>query len=238
MGDATFYGKGLTVDTSKKFTVVTQFITDSGTATGTLKEIRRLYVQDGKVIQNSKTNIPGISTPYDSITEQFCDDQKAAFGDTTSFQNKGALAGIGKGMQEGMVLVLSVWDDHAVNMLWLDSTYPTDSTKPGAARGTCSTTSGAPKDVEANSPNASVTFSNIKFGDIGSTYTNTGSTPGNPSNPGSPTTTAPAATQTKYVAGKDTLDLQLVSRDQLAKLSTPTTASAFEPLKDVRENTL
>ncbi|CAA7263710.1 unnamed protein product [Cyclocybe aegerita] len=198
MGDTTFYGKGLTVDTSKKFTVVTQFITDSGTAAGTLKEIRRLYVQDGKVIQNSKTNIPGISTPYDSITEQFCDDQKAAFGDTTSFQNKGALAGIGKGMQEGMVLVLSVWDDHAVNMLWLDSTYPTDSTKPGAARGTCPTTSGAPKDVEANSPNASVTFSNIKFGDIGSTYTNTGSTPGNASNPGSPTTTAPAATQTKY----------------------------------------
>ena len=23
-----------------------------------------------------------------------------------------------------MVLVMSLWDDHEVNMLWLDSTYP------------------------------------------------------------------------------------------------------------------
>ena len=57
-------------------------------------------------------------------------------------------------------------------MLWLDSTYPTDAdpAKPGIARGTCSTTSGAPTDVEANAGNSQVIYGNIKFGAIGSTY--------------------------------------------------------------------
>merc|ERR1711985_32524 len=54
-------------------------------------------------------------------------------------------------------------------MGWLDSTYPTDSTDPGAARGTCSTDSGKPDDVESSAASSSVTFSNIRFGEIGST---------------------------------------------------------------------
>ena len=40
-------------------TVVTQFITSDGTDNGDLIEMRRLYVQNGKVIQNSFTNING-----------------------------------------------------------------------------------------------------------------------------------------------------------------------------------
>ncbi|KAF9472706.1 cellobiohydrolase I [Pholiota conissans] len=199
MGDKTFFGAGLTVDTKKKMTVVTQFITSDGTANGHLTEIRRIYLQDGKVIQNSKTNIPGLPT-YDSITPQFCTDQKKVFGDSNSFQSKGGFTGMEAGLRNGMVLALSVWDDHVANMLWLDSTYPTDSTSPGAARGACATTSGAPKDVETNNANASVTFSNIKVGDIGSTYTSSTGTV--TTNPGggttTTTTTAPAATQTKY----------------------------------------
>jgi cellulose 1,4-beta-cellobiosidase len=71
MGNESFYGKGLTVDSSQKMTIVTQFITVDGTANGALSEIRRIYVQNGKVIQNSKVNIPGMSA-YDSITEPFC----------------------------------------------------------------------------------------------------------------------------------------------------------------------
>ena len=223
-GDRTYYGKGLTVDTSKKMTVVTQFITDNNSTTGTLVEIRRLYVQDGKVIPNSKTNFPGLIKDYDSITQQSCDDQKAAFGDHPSFQNQGGLAHMGRSLAKGHVLVLSIWDDHGVNMLWLDSSYPTDvdANKPGIARGTCSTDSGKPTDVETNSPNAQVIFSNIKFGDIGSTYSGTPITlPQAPLPPGynppaggtttvptttagptptvpSTTTAAPGATQTKY----------------------------------------
>jgi cellulose 1,4-beta-cellobiosidase len=195
MGDKSFYGKGMTVDTSRKFTVVTQFLT-SGSS---LSEIRRLYVQDGRVIQNSKTNIPGM-TAYDSITTNFCNDQKTTFGDTNSFQQKGGMAGISAAMNRGMVLVLSIWDDHAVNMLWLDSNYPTtaDSSKPGIARGTCSTTSGKPTDVENSAANSQVVFSNIRFGDINSTYTGGAGSPSGTTTVPRTTTTAPGAQQTKY----------------------------------------
>lgn len=60
-------------------------------------------------------------------------------------------------------------------MLWLDSDYPvsSDATKAGVARGTCATTSGEPSDVRSASPGASVTFSDIKWGPIGSTYSET-----------------------------------------------------------------
>ena len=91
MGDTTFYGAGMTVDTTKPFTVVTQFLTNDNTTTGTLSEIRRLYVQNGKLIANSKTNIPGMAA-HDSITSTYCDEQKAAFKDERSFQNKGEFA--------------------------------------------------------------------------------------------------------------------------------------------------
>merc|ERR1711976_438670 len=69
----------------------------------------------------------------------------------------------------GVVLVMSLWDDHYANMLWLDSTYPVDSSDPTAVRGTCSTTSGVPAEVESAQANAHVIFSDIKIGPIGST---------------------------------------------------------------------
>ena len=31
---------------------------------------------------------------------------------------------MGQAMKRGLVLVMSLWDDHEVNMLWLDSDYP------------------------------------------------------------------------------------------------------------------
>lgn len=77
---------------------------------------------------------------------------------------------MGKAMEKGMTLVMSLWDDHAQNMLWLDSSYPKGKTGPGVARGSCAATSGVPANVESQHPNAKVTFSNIKIGEIGSTY--------------------------------------------------------------------
>jgi len=88
---------------------------------------------------------------------------------------------MGESLKNGMVLVMSLWDDHAADMLWLDSTYPVDKTTAGGPRGTCATTSGKPDDVEGNSPNSNVKFSDIKVGEFGSTYS--GSTPG-PTPPG------------------------------------------------------
>ncbi|KAG6888695.1 Exoglucanase [Termitomyces sp. T32_za158] len=171
MGDKTFLGPSMTVDTTKKFTVVTQFIASNNSTSGDLVEIRRLYVQDGVVIQNSKVNVPGM-TAGDSITEDFCDEQKSVFGDPTQFQAKGGLARMGTAIKNGMVLVLSIWDDHTANMLWLDSDYPADvdPSTPGVARGSCPITSGVPSEVESQHPDASVTYSNIRVGDIGSTF--------------------------------------------------------------------
>lgn len=118
MGDETFYGTGLTVDTSKPITVVTQFITDDGTDAGTLSDIKRFYVQDGKTIPNSMSSIAGVDAA-NSITDGFCEQQKTAFGDNNYFKTKGGLAKMGEALKS-MVLVLSIWDDHAVSMNWLD----------------------------------------------------------------------------------------------------------------------
>merc|ERR1712036_57895 len=103
--------------------------------------------------------------------------------DHTNFLEKGGFKATDLALTEGMVLALSLWDDHYANMLWLDSTYPVGSSAPGAARGTCSTDSGKPDDVETNHPDSSVTFSNIRFGDIGSTD-GSGPSPPSPPSPG------------------------------------------------------
>ncbi|KAH8697947.1 Exoglucanase 1 [Talaromyces proteolyticus] len=169
MGNKTFYGSGsgFVVDTSKVFTVVTQFIENGGS----LSSIKRFYVQGGKVISQSESDVSGVTG--NEITQAFCDAQKSAFGDTNSFDQKGGLSQMGKALGGDMVLVMSLWDDHSADMLWLDSTYPTNETAstPGAARGSCSTSSGVPSDVESNNASASVTYSNIKFGPINSTFT-------------------------------------------------------------------
>jgi len=172
LGDRTFYGPGgnFKLDTTKPLTVVTQFITTTGTDTGDLSEIRRFYVQNGVKIQNSKTNFPGLGS-YDSITENMCEEVKTFFGDIDDHKAKGGLKQMGEAMKRGMVLVMSLWDDHDVNMLWLDSNYPPDAdpSKPGIARGSCPTDSGVPSIVEGLYANSIVKFSNIKFGAIGST---------------------------------------------------------------------
>jgi len=162
-------------DTNQKVTVITQFITEDGTDTGALKEIRRHYIQGGKVIETPKATVGSAS--FDSITKEFCEAEVGLFKDNTNFLEKGGLSSMDKAMEHGMVLVMSLWDDHDANMLWLDSDYPTDKdpSTPGVARGTCDKSSGKPDDVENNAPQSSVTYSNIRFGDIGSTH---GSTPG------------------------------------------------------------
>ncbi|KAF7359709.1 Glucanase [Mycena venus] len=184
MGDTTFYGPGLTVDTSQKFTVVTQFIGSP------ITEIKRFYVQNGNVIANSESQISGVTG--NSITDSFCAAQKTAFGDTNTFASKGGLGVMSQASAAGMVLVMSIWDDHAADMLWLDAPYPPNKSpsSPGVTRGTCSPSSGAPSDVESASANAQVIYSNIKFGSLNSTFSGTpggGST--TTSNPGGGSTT-------------------------------------------------
>merc|ERR1712151_552842 len=187
LGNKEFFGKGGTVDTTQKVTVVTQFITEDGTDTGALKEIRRHYVQNGKKIETPSMSVG--SSSFDSISEEFCKAEVGLFADKTNFLDKGGLKSMDAAMEHGMVLVLSLWDDHDVNMLWLDTEYPTDqpATKPGVARGPCPTTSGKPDDVEKDAADSHVIFSNIKTGEIGSTD---GGAPG-PSPGPSPTPPSP-----------------------------------------------
>ena len=171
MGDHTFFGPGssFTIDTTQVFTVVTQFVTNDNSDNGVLSDIRRLWVQNGKVIASRNITVGGQT--FDSVTDDFCNAQKSAFGDPNDYEKRGGHKTMSEVMDQGMVLVLSLWDDHAVNMLWLDSDYPPDKSPsaPGVARGTCPTSSGKPDDVEKNHPDASVTYSNIKYGPIGST---------------------------------------------------------------------
>jgi len=93
-------------------------------------------------------------------------------------------------------------------MLWLDSDYPVgdNPATPGVARGNCSTSSGIPAQVEAQDTSSYVTYSNLRFGPIGSTYLGSGSsttTTGSggsttSSGTGTSTSSAPGATQTEY----------------------------------------
>ena len=91
---------------------------------------------------------------------------------------------MGRSLGRGMVLVLSLWDDELTNMHWLDSATPLDQparyplTKPGVRRGPCSTDSGKPHQLRTMHPDAHVTYSNIKVGDIDSTYGKASENPG------------------------------------------------------------
>nr|AGV05132.1 glycoside hydrolase family 7 protein [Achaetomiella gracilis] len=207
MGNKTFFGNGMTVDTSKKMTVVTRFLTDSS---GNLSEIKRYYVQGGKVIPNSQSTISSVTG--NSITQSFCEARKKAFNDPDDFTKKGGFAQMSKALAGDMVLVMSLWDDHAANMLWLDSTYPVNKAgQPGAGLPPCPTSSGVPADVEAQVPNSNVIFSNIRFGPIGSTVAGLpggGNPPVSSSTPSSTTsvktstsTSAPAATTSTSTGG-------------------------------------
>jgi len=172
LGDRTFFGpsSNFTIDSTRPFTVVTQFITADGTDNGELSEIRRLWVQNGRVIRSSNVTVG--NRKYNSVTNGFCNAQKQEFGDINDYEKKGGHKTMGEALDRGMALVMSRWDDHKVYMLWLDSDYPPDKSpnSPGVARGTCPTTSGRPADVERQYPDASVTYSNIKYGELDSTY--------------------------------------------------------------------
>jgi cellulose 1,4-beta-cellobiosidase len=182
LGNTTFWGSGsnFAIDTTKPMTVVTQFVTADGTDTGALKEIRRFYKQGSWTFQTPTLAVGG-SGSFNSLSTDYCTAEAKYFDDGTNFLQKGGMASMDDAMEKGMVLVMSLWDDHEANMLWLDSTYPVNGTAPGDARGTCSTSSGVPKDVEQQHPNAHVTYSNIRFGEIGSTVPS-----GPPSPPGPP----------------------------------------------------
>jgi len=184
MGNERFYGtmQDFAVDTSKPFTVVTQFITADNTDDGDLSEIRRFYVQDGKEIANPQAAVGGLTS--DSITEDGCIAQKTAFSETDDFSAKGGLKQMGEAMGRGMVLVMSFWDDPASNMLWLDSEVENpDGDGTGEKRGPCATDTGKPEETRSKYSDAHVKYMNIRYGAIGSTTHTKPATPSPTSSP-------------------------------------------------------
>jgi len=176
-GITNFLGPGpqFSVNTLLPVTVVTQFYTTDGTDSGDLKEMKQFYIQNGKQIASPSVLIPSVATgkytEFGSTTDDFCASERQYFNEShNGFKDHGGMKAMGNSMDRGHVLVMSLWDDHYAHMLWLDSTYPVDSTKEGDKRGPCSVDSGAPTDVEVNNANSTVIFSNIKFGPIGSTF--------------------------------------------------------------------
>nr|AGW24293.1 endoglucanase 1 [Penicillium oxalicum] len=121
------------------------FITNDGTTTGTLTEIRRQYIQNGKVSANAKS-----SAGVDSIKEAWCE---SVDGAAATF---GGLTTMGKALGRGMVLIFSIWNDN---------------------------------------PDTHVVFSNIRWGDIGSTFNAPGGSGSSSSTTTSKATTTVATTK-------------------------------------------
>ncbi|KAI0024553.1 concanavalin A-like lectin/glucanase [Xylariomycetidae sp. FL0641] len=154
LGNKTFYGPGpgFTLDTTRPLTVTTQFLNDSW---GGLNEIRRLYVQGGRVLANAAVNDP-YWPPGDSIKMSHCQAR------SDFFEELGGLRQMGRALDRGMVLVFRLWSDPGQFMNWLDA----------GEQGPCSFTEGDPADILRDHGDTAVTFSNIRWGELESTYKN------------------------------------------------------------------
>lgn len=148
--------KRFVVDTTRPFTVTTQFLISAmpvGPSKGIMNEVRRLYVQDGVVIENA-----GVTAPYmppgDSLRMSHCQ-AVANYG-----EGIGGLTTAGNALERGMVLAFSIWNDDRQFMNWLDA----------GESGPCSLEEGDPRVIREKSPDTRVTFTNIRWGEIGSTY--------------------------------------------------------------------
>lgn len=156
LDQADYYGEGsgFDVDTTQPFTVVTQFPVDE--ATGQLSAINRLYVQGGVVVRAETVDKEGLPA-VDGITADYCTASGA-----TAFDRLGALAAMGDAMARGMVMAFSIWWSTDGSMVWLD----------GASQGAgpCTDADDLPENILAVEPEPEVTFSNLKWGEIGSTF--------------------------------------------------------------------
>jgi cellulose 1,4-beta-cellobiosidase len=231
MGNQTFFGPGsdFAIDTTQSFTVVTRFITDDGTATGTLTDITRYYVQNDVSYEMPYATWSGI-TDMNSLTDDQCSAAKTEFGDEDDHKAKGGLAQIGLAMQRGMVLTMSLWTDSAAYCLWLDSDYPVtaDTSEPGVSRGTCATTTGIPDDVISEQPDATVVFSNIRFGDIGTTVDGI-STDSSSTTASTTATTSSAGSSTSTSTSTVTTSPSTTTSSSDASTSTSTTSTTTSP---------
>jgi cellulose 1,4-beta-cellobiosidase len=165
-------GDGYTLDSTKVFTAVTQFHTDS--ASGDLQSVSRFYMQKGKRIDLPTVYVlpPADGKHYGafekpSITEDYCVDIYDRWNGNAALH---PLAQMGKNMENGMVLAMSAWyaqetyvggkpEGTQTGMSWLDGLNNWSGMKKA---GPCHEST-----TDAGTHHA--TFSNIRIGDIGTT---------------------------------------------------------------------
>ncbi|KAL4950625.1 concanavalin A-like lectin/glucanase domain-containing protein [Aspergillus filifer] len=163
LGDQDFYGRGddegegvFEVDTTKPFTVVTQFLTgdNSSSMSGELVSIRRLYIQNNRLIHNALIPIGSSNTSTTLLNDRLC------AATSSWFDSFGGMAGMGEPLGRGMVLAMSIWNDAGGYMQWLD----------GGDSGPCNATEGSPENIEATVPGTKVVFGDLRWGDLGTTF--------------------------------------------------------------------
>ena len=131
-----FYGKGKIIDTNYPFTVITQFIGDP------LTEVKRYYKQKGQIIEH----------PGGSLTSASIQKWKILQHEPNTFELYGGFNSLTKAIKQGMTFIISLWDDQATHLKWLDS----------EDRGPCQPNF----NVRQTNPNAKVRFNNIILEDI------------------------------------------------------------------------
>ncbi|PYH97044.1 putative endo-beta-1,4-glucanase celB [Aspergillus ellipticus CBS 707.79] len=141
-GARSFWGLGLDVDTSRPLTVITQFLTDDNKTSGVLVEIRRMYIQDRKLIHNIPASRGlGSCTHADPLSHSL------------------GLSPMGESLARGMVMALSLWGDAEQGLQWLD----------GGDAGPCDSSGSDPASTRRH-PEPRVVFSDMRWGEIGSTF--------------------------------------------------------------------
>lgn len=105
-------------------------------------------MQNGKVIE-------------DAATTTVMDDAYCSSHNASDYMRLGGMKAMGGAMSRGMVLAMSIWWDETGYMNWLDS----------GNSGPCNATEGDPKIIQQVEKAPSVIFSQIKWGEIGSTFT-------------------------------------------------------------------
>ncbi|KAK6532086.1 endoglucanase 1 [Orbilia ellipsospora] len=133
---------------------------------------------------------------------------------------------MGQALARGMVLIFSIWNDAGQNMNWLDS----------GSSGPCSSTEGNPSTILANNPGTHVIFSNIRWGDIGSTGGNVVSSSSTTTT--TKTTTTSSKTTTPVTTTKSTTTTTKVTTTPVTttKSTTTTTKSTTTTTKTTTAN--
>lgn len=148
-GLRTFFGNGknFTIDSSKPIKVITQFPLNSN---GQIKSVVRYYEQAGVRILGANLTESSIAAAHN------------AFGEKNRFGELGGFKTMTDSFKRKHVLVLSLWDDSAVQMRWLDSIYPIGSKKSSDYRGPCSGHNNSPGYLRSTYPKSYVIYSNFE----------------------------------------------------------------------------